>query len=193
MKHHRIWTNPPDGPGTWRELHRIKRNEYGDILLTLDGGEVWQFTPRNPAIDTPNLETIYTAGWMKIAWSRIGNVGTTSSIGCITFHGGGPALKGNFRILPPASVEADATKKARRKAGRENGKLGGRKPHPKIKEAILSVHENVKGQKANEPYKRPSIFLACENVINEMKLPFKVDNLRKQYRVWKVNRRRGKN
>jgi len=29
----------------WRELIAIKKNGYGDIVLTLDGGEVWQYTP----------------------------------------------------------------------------------------------------------------------------------------------------
>lgn len=43
-----------------RELHNISRNGYGDILLSLDGGETVQFTPRdNPkSVQTPTADNI---------------------------------------------------------------------------------------------------------------------------------------
>lgn len=53
MKHHRIWTEAPTKPGEYRELIAVTGNEYGDILLTLDGGEVWQFTPNKKQKNHP--------------------------------------------------------------------------------------------------------------------------------------------
>lgn len=94
----RIWTNY--GP---RELHAISRNDYGDILLTLDGGEVWQFTPGNPR--NPVLPRVYEVESIggRVPFDSIAN---PTKIGFIGMKRPAGDLCGNFRILPPQSKTA---------------------------------------------------------------------------------------
>ena len=94
----RIWTNY--GP---RELHHTSRNDYGDILLTLDGGEVWQFTPGNPRNPVlPSVDEVESIGG-RIPFDSIAN---PTKIGFIGLKNPARDLCGNFRILPPQSKAA---------------------------------------------------------------------------------------
>lgn len=54
----RIWTGTGRGGGEWRELHKVGQNDNGDILLTLDGGEVWQFTPKHGGLPAPRRDEV---------------------------------------------------------------------------------------------------------------------------------------
>ena len=50
--------------GEVRDLYRITRNEHGDFLFHLDGGEVWQYTElkREKRISEPTVENIMQIG-----------------------------------------------------------------------------------------------------------------------------------
>jgi len=45
-----------------REIEKLERNQHKDILIQLDGGEVWQFTPHQKGIKTPPVSRISSLG-----------------------------------------------------------------------------------------------------------------------------------
>ena len=67
MKPSRIYTtfeqNGLQG-GEVRDLHRITRNEQGDYLFHLDGGEVWQYTElkQESRVSEPTVENVMQIG-----------------------------------------------------------------------------------------------------------------------------------
>ena len=98
----RIWTTFSAGgeyAGAWRELHEIKRNERGDFLFALDGGEVWQFTPNKPMKQTPNVAEVDLLGIGKD--SKTGK--PCSIIAFMVLKNPKRDFTGNLRILPPVS------------------------------------------------------------------------------------------
>lgn len=80
-----------------RELRRISRNEHGDILLVMDGGEIWQFTPQPRLRDcpTPALEKIQSVSQSSRGW-----------LSTITLCNPGGAIWGDIRILPASEEPA---------------------------------------------------------------------------------------
>lgn len=91
----RIWTcakNKADN--CWRELKSVVRNTFGDIVLTLDAGEIWQFTPHKP-VDAFAVSRVKQAGYMH---NR--QTGEATPLACIILKEPQETIGGNLRILP---------------------------------------------------------------------------------------------
>lgn len=103
----RIWNSTTE---EHRELERLKRNEHKDILLHLDGGEVWQFTPESLDIGTPAIERIKLFGHCKDS-----KTGERSPLAAICLENPKETIWGNLRKLPVAECD---TQKPNRKPKR---------------------------------------------------------------------------
>ena len=157
----RIWTIPTPGRpsgGTWRELQSIARNEHGDILLTLDGGDVWQFSPKDIGEKTPLMDEVKLVGFAIFA-----PPGTYAYMQLkkpeqqITPPGNNAwdqlklperQIDGHLRILAAAVGNTKPTKKTRNKI---NYKL----PRPtkrEIKIAEVKILDLIKSEKGITPY-----------------------------------------
>ncbi|NCD22914.1 MAG: hypothetical protein EOL90_08260 [Spartobacteria bacterium] len=90
----RIWTTGAT-VNEWRELCSIGSNEFGDVLLTLDGGEVWQFTPHKPLENTPRIDEVTHAGIMRDSKTNI-----PTSLAYMILQEPRRELHGNIRVLP---------------------------------------------------------------------------------------------
>lgn len=100
---HRIWTG--GDRKEWRELLAIARNDYGDILLTLDGGEVWQFTPQQKDVPTPDPARIDIVGHGVNS-----KTGELTTLAFLILKDPKKDYTGNLRIVPaptPAQIGAD--------------------------------------------------------------------------------------
>jgi hypothetical protein len=92
---HRIWTNGRE-LSEWRELHAITRNEYGDIVFELDGGELWQFTPgTGQALDIPPPERVHILGYGRD--SKTGHV--TGVICFLALKEPRQSYTGNLKVI----------------------------------------------------------------------------------------------
>jgi len=85
-----------------REIVSVTRNEYGDIILALDGGEVWRFTPRNPKIETPPPERIAVAGRM-----RDSRTGAETSLAVVVLKDPKETIHGNLKVIPAPVAAAN--------------------------------------------------------------------------------------
>ena len=88
-----------------REIEKLERNQHKDILIHLDGGEIWQFTPHQKGIKNPPVSRI----------KQIGNgvetkTGKPSSLAWIILENPKENIEGNLRKL---NIEP------RKKAGRK--------------------------------------------------------------------------
>jgi nucleoside phosphorylase len=102
----RIWTGD-----VHRELYEIVRNEWDDILLALDGGEIWQFTPRDKNVETPYCDEVENVSIM-----RDSKTGQPSFIACMILSNPRRTLFGNVRKFPaPAALAAAASHTQREK------------------------------------------------------------------------------
>jgi len=88
---HRIEVYTQQAGNTFRELHDITKNEYGDILLTIDGGEQINFTPQPgfKGATIPKLETVKAVAQGR---PRLSIIKTTDT-----------AIWGDMRITPSAA------------------------------------------------------------------------------------------
>ncbi len=93
----RIATYEPDKGHAPRELENVSRNEFGDIVLTLDGGEVWQFTPHSSTMEK------------RIAMLTVANVKNVGKSprrfqSWLYFEKEHPIM-GDIRIIPPGAIQ----------------------------------------------------------------------------------------
>ena len=119
----RIWTTFSRGGeygGENRELHTVTRNQYGDFLFTLDGGEVWQFTIHGKIEREPTAENTIHLGIGK-------DSKTGKPCGIVAFLGvEGPAgqkfYNGNLRVLPtePQAEPENPKRVKRTRRGKEH-------------------------------------------------------------------------
>ena len=94
----RIWTTFERGGnhgGEYRELENVSRNERGDFVFTLDGGERWQFTPHNSI--APTVENV-----KQLGIGKDGKTGKPSMLAFLILTSGEKCV-GNLRIFPPAT------------------------------------------------------------------------------------------
>ena len=94
----RIWTTFERGGnhgGEYRELENVSRNERGDFVFTLDGGERWQFTPHNQI--APTVENV-----KQLGIGKDGKTGKPSMLAFLILTSGEKCV-GNLRIFPPAT------------------------------------------------------------------------------------------
>jgi len=96
---HRIWRCDTC---EYRELLSVTRNEYKDVVLTLDGGEVLQFTPRND-MPTPPLERIELAGRGRDSKTK-----ELSEVAFIVLKNPRESFTGNIRVFTAARPPVDA-------------------------------------------------------------------------------------
>lgn len=98
----------------YRELLKVETNAHGDIVMTLDGGEVWQYTPHQP---TP----LFTKERLKICGRGVITNGMNSGKkGLYCFlHLQNPTekLTGNLRIIPPPAQHSERLKPRESKRG----------------------------------------------------------------------------
>lgn len=105
----RIWTTGAT-VNEWRELCSIGSNEFGDVLLTLDGGEVWQFTPHKPLENTPRIDEVTHAGIMRDSKTNI-----PTSLAYMILQEPRRELHGNIRVLPiELQAEPEKPKRVKR-------------------------------------------------------------------------------
>lgn len=114
---HRIWTNGTE-LSEWRELHHIGRNEYGDIVFTLEGGEQWQFTPRKgEAVELPPPERVHILGF-----GRDTKTGKLTPISFLVLKEPKESFTGNLKVIKPPEthrMEEDSSVENTRAAIRE--------------------------------------------------------------------------
>lgn len=94
----RIWTTFDNGgeyAGAQRELYKLTRNEYGDFLFTLDGGEVWQFTPQGKLETPPTVENV-----AQVGIGQDSKTGKPCHIIAFLVLKNKQSCTGNIRILP---------------------------------------------------------------------------------------------
>ncbi len=125
MTYHRIWTNPPEGPGVKRELHRIVRNQYGDIVLILDGGDLWQFTPHKADTETPIVDRVSQIGYSRFVTGPL--TGQIAPIVILHLKNPKEIINGNLRIIRPAAIPAPKHSKRTTNAGRHAQKENAKK------------------------------------------------------------------
>lgn len=91
-KNHRFWSSTTL---EHREILNLTTNEYGDFIFTLDGGEIWQFTPHHDIkIDDIEIERIHVMGRGKDC-----KTGAPSIISFLTLKNPKTSYTGNIRIL----------------------------------------------------------------------------------------------
>ena len=110
----RIKTGTGGGVAHWRELHKVGRNDHGDILLTLDGGEVWQFTPNDEGLTTPRLDEVDSIA------VRQGSVKWLPILDVLWLKNPERVYGGTIRIFKPH----DDVEKAAERGGLRGGKAG---------------------------------------------------------------------
>lgn len=161
MKTKRIWTGTE-----WRELHRVGRSEQGDMLLMLDGGDVWQFTPRDPSVKTPSMGRIEHASCM-----RDSKTGAETPLAVIVLEKPHEEIRGNLRKRPPHTK--GEVKRAR--IARRNGRKGGRLPvdGERLKNSVDRVRAALRQNK------RQSMRAACTFAVREDKLTISWEALKK--------------
>lgn len=147
MKPCRIWTtfdNNGRMDGAHRELYKITRNEFDDYLFHLDGGEVWQFTTRNPTATPPEVENISQIG--------IGENSATKKPGfiCFLILKNKESTTGNLRIFPPGSAPDVKPKTGSRKRGKKHN-LAGRE-----KGSVASLIREIRGGKRKQGEEPPT-------------------------------------
>lgn len=119
----RIWTHGPGG-GTPRELARIGKHKHGDYLLTMDDGEVWQFSARSPVGRLPRVEQV-----KQIEYFADGKPKKPTNEAIWMLENPERTIIGTLRIIPPAQEpRGRAVEKslplAARKETQQPGKLG---------------------------------------------------------------------
>ena len=107
---HRFWSSTTKEN---REILNMTKNEYGDFVFTLDGGEVWQFTPHQK-IDVLEIERIKLMGRGTDSKTK-----APSLISFLVLKNPKESYTGNIRIFPttPEKEPKNAAKPpAKRKA-----------------------------------------------------------------------------
>ena len=95
-----------------REIEKLERNQHKDILIQLDGGEIWQFTPHQKGIKTPPVSRISNLGHgtdMK--------TGKVSSLAWLSLENPTEHIEGNLRKLPVTEHSPKKTPKNPKGAG----------------------------------------------------------------------------
>lgn len=80
-----------------REIVAVAANDYGDILLTLDGGEVWRFTPHTPT-PPPDAKRVKLAGHMRHSVTK-----ALAPNAIIMLRAPEEKIGGNLKIIPAPS------------------------------------------------------------------------------------------
>lgn len=128
-----------------REIVAVAANDYGDILLTLDGGEVWSFTPRTPT-PPPDAARVKLAGHMRHSVTK---ALTPNAI--ILLRAPEEKIGGNLKIVPAPSpgVKPSRSHAERAKARRTVKDKADRR---KVK-AYFAELVDRQGYNATEAYK----------------------------------------
>lgn len=95
--HYRIWTSDKKEV---RELLEVGRNGYGDILLTLDSGEIWQFTPHQIMRETPTAARVEQVGRGRDSVTKL-----ETEIAFLILRDPPQTFTGNLRIMPADTRE----------------------------------------------------------------------------------------
>ena len=111
-KNHRFWSFTTNEQ---REILNMTTNEYGDFVFTLDGGEIWQFTPhQDKQIDVLEIDRIEGLGR-----GHDSKTGAPSPMSFLVLKNPKKTYTGNIRVLPRPPIETppNSTDKPPAKAG----------------------------------------------------------------------------
>jgi len=78
----------------------VGQNDYGDILLTLDGGEIWQFTPHQIMRETPTAARVEQVGRGRDSVTKL-----ETEIAFLILRNPKQTFTGNLRVLPADTSE----------------------------------------------------------------------------------------
>lgn len=97
-KNHRFWSFTTNEQ---REILNMTTNEYGDFVFTLDGGEIWQFTPhQDKQIDVLEIDRIEGLGR-----GHDSKTGAPSPMSFLVLKNPKKTYTGNIRVLPRPPIE----------------------------------------------------------------------------------------
>lgn len=86
-----------------REIVAVAANDYGDIVLTLDGGEVWRFTPHTPT-PPPDAKRVKLAGHMRHSVTK-----ALAPNAIIMLRAPEEKIGGNLKIIPAPQPKGATT------------------------------------------------------------------------------------